>query len=363
MSSLRLEVNGQEYDGFTDISVFKSMETLVGTFSFGTTTDRKLSYPFRKGDPSRVMVEGIAVITGYIDGFRFSYSANAHDILVFGRDKTSDIADNTIKGNMFFNTPVSLENIIRLATAATGINIPIINNAGSIAEFAKSELIAGKTGQNMFDYLEQHLQQRQVFMTTDGNGNISLIRGGDQELLPVALINSINEPNVNILSAISNDNDENRYNRYQIKSQGNPTSGLDDADLTGKVGTAYDEAIRSTRFFEKEAKTRSDVQTVEDRAKWEANIKRTRGFEYSCTVRGYENSPGVIWEPNKLVRVKDDFAEVDSTLLIKDVEYNLSPTGGSTTTLTMVNKDAFTLIASQNAVEALFNKTGLPGLT
>lgn len=49
--------------------------------------------PYSRGAACRVLVDGLAVITGYVDDVRISCSASEHSVTVRGRDKTGDLVD------------------------------------------------------------------------------------------------------------------------------------------------------------------------------------------------------------------------------------------------------------------------------
>ena len=98
---------------------------------------------------------------------------------------------------------------------------------------------------------------------------------------------------------------------------------------------------------------------MDNRATWEANIRRARSFEYEATVQGHSrNAQGDIWRVNQLVRVLDQFAGIDAILLIKKVSFESSLNSGNTTKLCMVVKDAYSLQAEQDAREARANTQG-----
>ena len=65
---------------------------------------------------------------------------------------------------------------------------------------------------------------------------------------------------------------------------------------------------------------------------------------YSPTLQGLTaNEAGDLWQLNRLIRVSDFFAKIDALMLVNRITYNLDLQKGSTTTLELVNKDAYKL--------------------
>src|SRR5687768_15932922 len=99
MSDDNLLINDRYYGGWKSVSVDISIENLSGVFNL-TLTDRwaKQTNPvvIKSGDPCILYINGVVVITGYIDTVNITLDANNHTIQVTGRDKTADIIDCSI---------------------------------------------------------------------------------------------------------------------------------------------------------------------------------------------------------------------------------------------------------------------------
>lgn len=355
---LAIEIDDVLYDGFTSLSVTKSIEQLSGTFTCTFANVFKSVFPVKENSRVRILNENNdCLLDGYVDVVSVNYSDNSHDIVVRGRDKTADIIDSTIKDNTGFTAPISIVTVIQETIKKIGIDIPVVNNAGNISDFLQDELVVAEVGKNMFEFLEEHCKQRQVLLSTDGNGNIVLYRGGNQERIPAAIVNEIDGQNNNVMSASVEYNYANRFNTYNVKSQGNPVSGTEDDTLESKSGVAQDTAIRSTRYLEMSADKLSQKMTAEGHAKWEANIRRSRSFTYNVLLSGHTYDGRNFWDINKIVHVKDVFSFVDADLLIKDITFNYDVDAGSTTSMTLVDKDSFTPEPEQSQEDADVNKT------
>jgi len=360
-----LEVNGISFEGFLSVSVSRSIETISGTFNFVATVDSNNSFPFNVGDPVTVKLDQTPVINGYIEKIDVQYGAQAHTITVSGRDKTADIIDSSIDENLTFEGTITLQQIITNVLGSLGItDISVIDESGGIDPFTDKEREAGGIGLPAFEFIEKYARKRQVFLTTDGDGNIVITRASGNAI-STELLNELRGASNNILSANCSFDFSQRFNKYIAKSQLNPSivgndgTTTDSTALVNQKGEATpDSEIRSTRQLVFNAETSTPSQTAADRATWEANIRRARSVIYQTTVFGFvAQADGLVWQPNYLVKINDQFADVNAQMLIKSVTYNKS-LQGTTTTIDFVVKDAYTLQAEQNAVEATANQLG-----
>ena len=367
---INLDVNGVRYDGFKTMSYSRSMENLSGTFRFDASTEGKRYTPFKGQEECKIIIGGQTVLTGYIENLTYSYSIDSHDIIVSGRDKSADIIDNTVIGDIEFKAPISLENIIKNTLSKSEIDLDVINNVPGLQLFEEDELTAADVGENMFGFLEKYCRKRAVLLNSDGNGNVVITRAAEDELNGI-IINSIdntdNKKN-NVKNASINYDFTRRYNKYFVRSQGSLAAlirvdsseemGLD--TIESKEGSAIDDIIRPSRSIEIQSETSATVASDIERAKWEANIRRTRSLIYNCNLNHLfvDSANKVIYEPNKLIRVKDDFCDIDATMLIQSVSYNMSVDSGTSVDLTLVPKDSYQPEPSPDGTDLKFNPVG-----
>jgi len=137
--------------------------------------------------------------------------------------------------------------------------------------------------------------------------------------------------------------------------------GTSAENAVSQTGEATDDKIRTSRQLEITSNSSDANVTLKNLAKWHANLKRVRGTSYTVVVQDvYQDEAKTrIWKTNELVEVVDDFADVSATLLISSVEYNFNLESGTTTTLTLVDKDAYTLEANISSAEQRVNDKGL----
>jgi prophage tail gpP-like protein len=358
---ITLEVAGVRYQGFTSISVYRSIETISGSFNFVATSSQRVAFPIKVGSPCAVYIDNIRVANGYVDIVTVSYNAENHTINIQGRDKTADIVDSSMTGLKEF-IGLGLVDIIRTVLNDNNMSdIKVINEAGALEPFDDDDPASSPVGQSIFEFLEQYARKRQVLLTTDGNGNVVLSRSGSQSAIS-GLQNKIGGQFNNILSAIANYDFSNRFNRYIINSDQSP-GGFDDVeyeDAIDQSGEAIDDTIRASRISETIAEITSDDATLDELAIWTRNVSAGRSTEYECVVQGFyqDTAKTQLWKPNLLVKVDDDFADISATLLIKSVEYSVSLEQGSVTAISLVDKDTYTIQAKIDAATARANNQG-----
>lgn len=98
MEMVVLEVDGQQWDGWTEMSITSSLEAVAGEFDLTVTTQWSEASPrvIKQGMPCIVRLGKDTVLTGYIDDFIPSYDAENMSIRVMGRDKTGDLVDSSV---------------------------------------------------------------------------------------------------------------------------------------------------------------------------------------------------------------------------------------------------------------------------
>jgi len=344
---LTIRCNGIDYRNLISATVVTSIKTVCGAFTITTTADGDDALPIKKGDRINVLADLEPICNGFVDAVEVSYSADGHTITLSGRDSTQDLVDSTVGKRKEFKGGIGLVSLIESVLADLGDNdIKVINRAGFIPAFSSSEVSSAKVGQGAFEFIESYARKRQVLVTTDGSGNVILLRGGSTDS-GVRLVNlkGDRQGTNNILSSNFKSDDSQRFSRYLVQTQGNPLFGLSDSkskNLTQSSASATDDQVRNSRVLEFESRESMSAADIANRVKWEANLRRAQSLKYSVVVQGHTLN-GKTWRFNQLVDVVDEFCDLDSTLLISDVTYSYSLDSGSTCQLDMTYPDAYTL--------------------
>ncbi len=351
--SITVEVNGREYEGFISLDVGISLNKISGSFSAVLAKFSEQIEKFEAGQTCVVRVEGETVITGFLDATHTKYDIKSDTTEISGRDRTMDVIDSSVPEKNEFSGVLSLESIIRQTLVNAEIaGIEVINTVSGLTSFTASEINSGATGQSIFDFLERLAQKKQVFLTTDGLGNI-VISQSTGELVSEALINEPGNPGSNILSASMIKDDSNRYHQYSVKAQANHAAQGGFAGLLSegsetvdedKDGIFTDPTIRKSRKIVIFTGNDYTNEQTELRAKWEANMRTIKSRTLTYVVAGHKRSINSgIWRPNQLVPVKDTNPQINinEELLIDSVQFSQTKESGARTHLSLIHRDAY----------------------
>lgn len=388
VNKITVQIGNNNYVDFKSFNLYKDIESLSGRFTINVSPPYDMNdfiiNIYNPNSPIIVDIDGEPIVSGYIDSVNIDYDTTSHEIVLSGRDKTADFIDSTLESKTF-NPPIGFVQLLTKLLILVGYSvvpvqkkigfgiplnigqqISIINNAGVIEPFSTAEGIQLRHSESAFGLIQKMAEKRQLILNSDGNGNIVIAKIGDVSTDTVLLniIGGGDTFNNNIKNANIKIDFTSRFNQYTIKSMLNsssngPLAGDDSSDVTNigvpQSGTAYDKQVRATRKYTAIGSSSMNSKDCFNRAIWQGNIARTKGFTYCCEVFGFrQNLKEVfgnselfplnpLWKPNQLVYVNDEFANIDDDLLIKSVTYNQDLKGGSTTKLELVDKLSYSL--------------------
>ncbi|MFA6971626.1 MAG: hypothetical protein WC208_09535 [Gallionella sp.] len=336
LNRAELKVSGVIYGGWTSLRIERGMEQIAGTFSLGITerwagqSDKR---PIKAGQPCQVLIDGIPVITGYVDDANPSYDANQHGITVSGRDKTCDLVDCAAIHKGGYWKGAKLDKIAADLCAPFGIKVIVDTDVGNaIPSFKLNE------GESVFEALERAARLRALLLVSDGLGNLVITRTA-RIRIPTALIEG-----GNILSASGTFSWKERYSHYIVKGQAAPDGDeFNQTTHTSPNGNADDPVINRYRPQIVIAEDQGNGVTLKQRAEWERSVRVGRGNRATIKVQGWKHDAG-IWLPNRLVPVRSPYLDVDADLLISSVAYTLDESG-TCSELQVCRAEAFEMIS------------------
>lgn len=356
---MQIEVNGDAYGNFTSAEVEIRLDALSNTFSFTAVSTKGTPLPFKGGESCRILVEGVAVLTGSIEVVEGSYDSRSHSITIRGRDKTGDLVDSSISSLSDLKAPISLKEIIEKVINNIGSDITVIDEA-SPDPFNKAEdLTAPEAGVGAFEFIEGLSRKRQVLLTSNSSGDIVIVKTPGTVLNELTIQSVSGAIGNNVLGASYSYDLTGRYNVYKMSSSLNPvaiaiSSTSTISEMVNQFGEVLDDNVRKGRQLAVIAEgPYSSLQNV-SRAEWERRIREARGQLYSATVNGYlALNTGKLWEINTVINIFDELAGVTSEMLINSITYNLNLDTGKTTTLSLVEKNAYNLELQQPTTQKL----------
>lgn len=332
-----LKVDGVYYGGWKSLRVTRSIEQLAGTFDLEITEgwpDNPSASPIRPGQPCELLLDGVTVITGYVDTLMIDYDANRHTLRVAGRDKTADLVDCSAvyKSGQWHN--VKIDQLAEALLKPYGIKVVVEADIGKA--FSSWNI---QEGESVFECLERAARMRALLLTSNPAGDLVITRAGK-----VVLEHGLTEGE-NIKAARAEFSWKERFSSYVTKGQGKLGADGDNQHAAPK-GAVTDDIINRHRPLVVLAESHSENATLRDRAEWERNVRQGRSARGSITVQGWCDPAGNLWQPNTLVPVTSAMLSLKDAaqMLIVGCTWTLDE-GGTQTELAISRPEAFQLLA------------------
>jgi len=354
---MKIEVNGVEYFGFKSSTVETRLDALSNTFSFTSAGPA----PFKVGDPCRIIVGDQTVLTGHIEVVSGSGDSSSHEITYSGRDLTGDLVDSSVGVLSDLGTSISLKTIIEKVIAnITDLDLKVIDQVNPKNFNPAEDKISPEPDDNAFEFIEKWARKRQVILTSNSDGNIVIVQTPGVNTI-YALQNVIGADNNNVKSFSFSYDQTGRYNLYKMRSSLNPGSlslagTTNNSDVVNQLGNAKDGDVRPGRVLVMSPEGSYSNTENNNRAEWEQRIRKARGQLYSAVVQGFTPvDSSDLWQVNTIIGVLDDFAGISAEMLINSIVYNLDNDTGSTTTLSLVEQNAYNLEITEPVTEKIGN--------
>lgn len=347
--SVEIRVNGEAFNLFTQVDITTSLDNFCNEARLITSEPVNASSFIKINDLIEIYLDGIQKVTGFAENINDNENNTAHPVAYIIRDSVMDIIDSTIPDNVkTLKNVTSFQQLCRLVVTGLEMNINVIDDVGAKLT---GELKAGSIGQNANDFLQEYARSVQVFLNTDGKGNI-LIRRPEGELQTILLLKQ-NGLNNNILESNLTLDYSKRYNRYIVRSNAS-LADEGKTDNLNQVGVAIDGEIRSSRRFEKIAESPMTAEQCKQAAAEEANIRRKNSLSYSCKVVGFSTN-GELWEDGRFVNLQDDSKGMKGLFVINSCSYHHS-NAGEYTMMNLTYNDAYTVEPELSPVSQRISK-------
>lgn len=343
MSDVKLRIGANDYGGWKTVRIQRSIEQIAGKFSLALTerwSGQDAPWPIQPGAECQVLIDGVPVITGYVDDVEIDYSATEHTVSVTGRDKTGDLVDCSVPNKDKQRLNITLLTLAKKLCAPYGIKVTADVDVGPA--FIS---VTDNSAASVFEVLNAATAIRAVLLVSDGLGGLLITRASSERIQTVLWLGE----NVLACSALFTHLD--RYRDYTVYGQ---QPGSDDGDgiyFSEPHASTRDEHIIRHRPLTVIAEQRIDLAAAKVRAEWERNVRFGKSQRIQYTVQGWHYETGKLWPINRLVPVRDDFLEIDADRLITGVTFILDERGARTE-LSVMPKEAYDLIPLPEGEEA-----------
>ncbi|OQM43534.1 phage baseplate assembly protein [Citrobacter braakii] len=346
MSRVELFIGGSIFSGWVSVSIRRSLEHLAGSFELELMIPgQPVPDSITPGLPLKLQINGVTVITGYLDTVKHKITATSNKITIAGRDKTGDLVDCSavFKGSQWHNR--TLEQIACDLCKPFGIRVIWqVSDATAARPFATFTLQLSET---VSDALTRAARHRGVLVTSNADGDLVFTQAGNRQTDTLEL-------GKNLLDADFTDDWRNRYSEYQVKGHGGGGGHKGEAKaaalLAAPKGTTDDKTI--TRYRPKVilADHKITADGARQRAIREERRAIARSERFIATAKGWFRDGGALWDVNLLTRVIAPRVNVDTRdLLICQVEFTLNAKEGEVTRLTLAPRDGFIVPAEPDS--------------
>lgn len=352
MPDFVLKLDGYSIEGWTAISITRSLDALADTFDLQLTTEVSSKPPpveVNEGQACEILYGDEVLISGYIDTVDLSYNATSTSLTVSGRSKAGDLVDCTaVKPGKRTGGSWKNSNFLTIANDIVGpFGIKAFCDLGDPVEtyFKLTE------GESCFDALERLGKDYGLRVCSFPDGDIQYTRAG-LEVLPDVTI----QTGINVISGGVSRSCTERFSDYVFKGQ-----KLADDDNAGEVNTSHlvtddgvgryrpllietDEQVRNSKGQFTKEKNKSPLQL---RAEWERNTRAGKSRQLTYDVcnpddlsHSWEMRAGELWRPNIIVTVLDDFLGIDGQYLVTSVTL-VRDGNGTRTSLALTFPEAY----------------------
>jgi len=332
-----LKINGQKYEGWTDMEIETGLKECSSVITMPVSERWAGKTPptpwqINRYDKVTVSIGDDLILTGYVDAYNPSYSADDHNVRITVQSKTCDLVDcmPEVAGGSFAGS--KLDAIARTICGKLGIDVVVEADVGDPFPDATME----KT-ETAFTFLERLARFRAVLLTDNEKGDLVITIAGKGGASSGALIQG-----ENILAASATLNAHNLFQQYVVLSQA-PLAYDGQEVHTDWQGEYTDPNCPRYRRFVEMAEDPLSVDQANDRAKWRARHNLAEATQASVSVQGFRQPDGSLWKKNQTVPVNSAWLGLDRTLLIGGIKFSMSNAGGRQTHLSVAPPELFTL--------------------
>lgn len=344
---LVLLVDGEEFDGWTNIQIVRSLDQLADTFDLGLVS-RGSSDPapsgLAEGDACELLYDGETLISGWIDTIDEPYSAASSSLVIAGRSRAGDLIDCSQGYKPWRKASI--------LTIAQDICEPFgIEVSSDVPDLPKERYFKLNEGETAFAAIDRLARDHGLRLVSKPDGSVVFTRTGVERLSTVAI-----EHGWNVISGSFRRSMEERFSHYIFKTQLACNDQLSGDDASPRA-VVTDEGVERYRpmIVERDSQGRSSsgqytsekvTADLKEAAEWERNTRagKARMLTYEvCNPndmkRSWENDDG-LWRPNTIVTVRDSYYEIDGEFLVAEVRFTLD-SNGTRTTLRLTAPEAY----------------------
>jgi prophage tail gpP-like protein len=343
--NVMLLVDGKALSGWQTVSITRGIEIMPTSFSVGLTE----RYPteatetiVKPGQSCVLKIGDDVILTGYIDRYQSSVTANGHNVVITGRGKCEDLVDCSagIKGNGTFAMQINASTLLQIAgDLAAPFGIFVTQNGSTNGLPLKQFMI--NFGETPFEIIDRVARYNAVlaYEGTDGNLILSSI-GNTQMASGFAVPGSVEE------SGVTYSMDQRYSDYYVLWNSIDPTAQIPPEAAVANGNLAAHLTDQTMPRFRPRGMVSEQMQggqsLGQQRAAWDMNRRNGRSQAVRLTCDSWRDTAGTLWTPNALATVDIPISKLSrQTWLISEVTYRRDESG-THADVTLMPPSAFT---------------------
>jgi len=328
-----LELDGQGFTQWTDVSISRSLESPARSFSVTAFQQRPAQVVARPGSAAVLRLNGVPIVTGWVDDIDVARDVAGSSVTFTGRSRVADLVDSAPAPGTprrWTAAPPSL--IVAALAAPFGITVtpPTVGNE----PFRRFALEQNET---VWDAIDRICSARGLLAIDDAAGNLTLTRlSRSTALRHVGTL----QGGGNLKNWTVSHKGSQRFSTYIARGQTVGDIVTPPALAASVVGQAVDVGVSRPRYFTVDAHGLDTAGAIA-KAQWEATTRYGRAITVIGEVPGWTDAAGALWTPGQLVAVRIPHAGLDTDLVIVEANASKSASGGSSTSLVLQPIEAF----------------------
>nr|DAP38483.1 MAG TPA: 43 kDa tail protein [Caudoviricetes sp.] len=317
-NTVSLTVNGRNYSGWKNVVISEGIERQCRSFQLATTwrwPGQTIELPIRFGDNVQIRIGDDLVVTGWVDATPVSVTGNSVTRSVSGRSLTCDLVDCSAEFSQWRGQSVA--SIVTALASTYGISV--VDEAGSASTITDHSV---DPGESVFESIDRLLSLSRLLSTDNGRGQLVIASPGSAGRAVDELVLG-----QNILASSMSQDFSRCFSEYRCLGQ---RSGSDTVDAVASAevsASQLDSRVKRQRVLIIQQSGQLTPELAQERVQWERENRISRALTANVTVQGWRQSNGTLWQPNQIVRMRDDVCGIDRDMLIIEISYELSESG------------------------------------
>lgn len=294
-------INGIPFGSWQSFTASGDADSPERTCQVTGSIEAGVALTFKEGDPCTVASNGDLLITGHVTKIRRQITNQKIEITLDIRSKGSDM----LKGSVDHKTHEWRDNdIVQIATDAD----PSGTKYTTDESLKKIKVARANVGQTVAAFVGKYVRKQRLFMVGEADGSVKFTRHGKHRHAGGIIEGD------NLFEGTVETSEEERFGEYKVKGH--------EPDGTGEASFRYEEKAEDATVRKGPVKvltprvalSREEARNVANHA---ADSRHGESVTLECTLQGFRDQAGVLWQSGWLVHCVIPSCVLDQDLAIK----------------------------------------------